>query len=107
MEVILKEFQNANEALLYISLTSCVRRFASTHLSIYQSYHLTILVSIPALFSFLFFIFFLSLFDIFFIYISNAIPKAPPPALLPNPPTPASWPWHSPVLGHMVSPVSH
>ena len=41
--------------------------------------------------------------DIFFIYISNAIPKVPytlPPALLPNPPTPASWPWHSSVLGH-------
>jgi hypothetical protein len=26
----------------------------------------------------------------------------PPPNLLPNPPTPASWPWHSPVLGHMI-----
>jgi hypothetical protein len=26
----------------------------------------------------------------------------PPPALLPNPPTPASWPWHSPVLGHII-----
>ena len=26
----------------------------------------------------------------------------PPPALLPNPPTPTSWPWHSPVLGHMI-----
>jgi hypothetical protein len=22
--------------------------------------------------------------------------------LLPNPPTPASWPWHSPVLGHII-----
>jgi hypothetical protein len=22
-------------------------------------------------------------------------------ALLPNPPTPISWPWHSPALGHM------
>ena len=29
-------------------------------------------------------------------------PLYPPPALLPNPPTPASWPWHSPVLGHMI-----
>ena len=29
-------------------------------------------------------------------------PLHPPPALLPNPPTPASWPWHSPVLGHMI-----
>jgi hypothetical protein len=44
------------------------------------------------------------LIDNFFIYISNAIPKVPytPLALLPNPPTPASWPWHSPVLGHMI-----
>jgi hypothetical protein len=45
------------------------------------------------------------LLDIFFIYISNAIPKVPytlPPALVPNPSTLASWPWHSPVLGHMI-----
>jgi hypothetical protein len=36
-------------------------------------------------------------------------PLYPPPALLPNPPTPASWPWHSPVLGHMIftRPSSH
>ena len=43
--------------------------------------------------------------DIFFIYISNAIPKVPYtltllPALLPYPLTPTSWPWLSPVLGH-------
>jgi hypothetical protein len=25
----------------------------------------------------------------------------PSPALLPYPPTPTSWPWHSPVLGHI------
>jgi hypothetical protein len=45
------------------------------------------------------------LLDIFFIYFLNASPKAPyslPPALIPNLPTPASWPWHSPVLGHMI-----
>jgi hypothetical protein len=45
------------------------------------------------------------LLDIFFIYISNAIPKATythPPALLPNSPIPTSWPWHSPVVGHMI-----
>ena len=24
------------------------------------------------------------------------------PALLPNPPTPASWPWHFPVVGHRI-----
>jgi hypothetical protein len=44
------------------------------------------------------------LLDIFFIYISNAIPKVPytlSPALLPYPPTPTFWPWHSPVLGHI------
>jgi hypothetical protein len=29
-------------------------------------------------------------------------PIYPPPALLPNPPTSASWPWHSPVLEHMI-----
>jgi hypothetical protein len=28
-------------------------------------------------------------------------PLYPPPALLPYPPTPTSWPWHSPVLGHI------
>ena len=48
--------------------------------------------------------------DIFFIYISNVIPfpsfpseKSPilfPLPLLTNLPTPASWPWHSPILGH-------
>jgi hypothetical protein len=46
------------------------------------------------------------LLHIFFIYISNAILKAPytlhPSALLPNPSTPSCWPWHSPVLGHMI-----
>jgi hypothetical protein len=31
-------------------------------------------------------------------------PLYPPPALLSNPSTPASWPWHSPVLGHMIYP---
>ena len=30
----------------------------------------------------------------------------PPLALLCNPPTPASWPWHYPVLGHMVFAIS-
>jgi hypothetical protein len=37
------------------------------------------------------------------IYITDAIPKVPctPPALLPYPPIPTSWPWRSPVLGHI------
>ena len=38
----------------------------------------------------------------YFIYISNAIPKVPhilPP--LPYTPTPTSWPWSYPVLGHI------
>jgi hypothetical protein len=45
-------------------------------------------------------IFFFShfLLDIFFIYISNAIPKVPYTL---SPPTPTSWPWHSSVLGHI------
>ena len=49
-------------------------------------------------------IFFNFLLGIFFIYISNGILKVPytlPPALLSFPPTPTSWPWHSPVLGHI------
>ena len=33
--------------------------------------------------------------------LSQKSPK-PSPALLPNPPTHASWPWHSPVLGHRI-----
>jgi hypothetical protein len=36
---------------------------------------------------------------IYFIYISNAIPKVPD--TLPHPPTPTSWPWRSPVLRHI------
>ena len=27
---------------------------------------------------------------------------SPLPTVLPNPPTPTSWPWHSPVLAHMI-----
>ena len=51
--------------------------------------------------------FFNFLLDIFFIYISDAIPKVPytlppTPALLPYPPTPTSWHWHTPVLGHIL-----
>jgi hypothetical protein len=40
---------------------------------------------------------------IYFIYISNAIPKVPHPLPhpLPHPPTPTSWPWRSPVLRHI------
>jgi hypothetical protein len=40
---------------------------------------------------------------IFLIYISNAILKVPHthPPTLPYPPTPTSWPWRSPVLGHI------
>jgi hypothetical protein len=35
----------------------------------------------------------------------NCYPQSPlylPLSLLPNPPTPISWPWNSPVLGHMM-----
>ena len=44
------------------------------------------------------------LLDIFFIYISNAFLKVPytlPPAQLPYLTTPTSWPWRSPVVGHI------
>jgi hypothetical protein len=56
--------------------------------------------------------FFSFLLDIFFIYISifKCYPKSslyPHPALLPYPSTPASWPWHSPVLGHPWDSTSH
>ena len=60
---------------------------------------------------FLFFLLEKFLLDIFFIYISNAIrfpsflsesPLHPLPALFHNPPIPTSWPWHSPVLGHII-----
>ena len=44
----------------------------------------------------IFFFFFLG---IYFIYISNAIPKVT--STLPHPPTPTSWPWHFPVLRHI------
>jgi hypothetical protein len=37
--------------------------------------------------------------DIYFIYISNAIPKVPDTLL--HSPTPTSWPWCSPVLTHI------
>ena len=41
----------------------------------------------------------LFLLGIYFIYISNAIPKVPHP--LPHPATPTSWPCRSPVLRHI------
>jgi hypothetical protein len=53
--------------------------------------------------SFIFFLFFL--FIRYFLYIHyKCYPKSslcPAPSLLPYPPTPASWPGHSPVLGHI------
>jgi hypothetical protein len=46
------------------------------------------------------------LLDTFFIYISDAILKfpytLPPPCSPIQSPTPNSWPWHSPVLGHII-----
>jgi hypothetical protein len=33
-------------------------------------------------------------------------PLCPPPTQLLNPPSPASWSWHSPVLGHMIFAIS-
>jgi hypothetical protein len=53
------------------------------------------------LFDFGFFNIYNFLLGIFFIYISNAIPKVPHTPPLPYPPAPTSWSWHSPVLGHI------
>jgi hypothetical protein len=48
---------------------------------------------------------FLSFFIRYFLYIHfKCYPESslyPPPTLLPYPPTPTSWPWHSSVLGHI------
>jgi hypothetical protein len=51
------------------------------------------------------FIFNFLLLGIYFIYISNAIPKVPHtlPHLLLHPHTPTSWPWHSPILRYIRS----
>jgi hypothetical protein len=50
-----------------------------------------------------YFLFFFIKLGIFFIYISNAIPKVPHTLPLPlsYPLTPTSWPWRSPVLRHI------
>ena len=59
-------------------------------------------------FLYFFFSFFFYYLNNFFLYLQfKCYPKSPlyPPSLptlLPNPPTPTSWPWHSPVLGHII-----
>jgi hypothetical protein len=48
--------------------------------------------------------FFIFVFIRYFIHLHfKCYPESPlyPPTLLPNPPTPTSWPWDSPVLGHI------
>jgi hypothetical protein len=37
-----------------------------------------------------------------FLVSSLKVPYTLSPALIPNPPTLASWSWHSPVLGHRI-----
>jgi hypothetical protein len=57
------------------------------------------------LISFFFFFLILTFFIRYFLHLHfKCYPQSllyPPPALLPNPPSPASWPRGSPVLGHM------
>jgi hypothetical protein len=61
----------------------------------------------PSLFFFPLFSFF-SFFIRYFLHLHFKCypegPLYPPPTLFFNPPTPASWPWHYPVLGHMIFP---
>jgi hypothetical protein len=45
---------------------------------------------------------FYEIFSSFTFQMLSPKPLNPPPTLLPNPPTPASWPWCSPVLGHII-----
>jgi hypothetical protein len=59
----------------------------------FSSYYFLSFTYLLFFFAFLF----IFLLDIFFLYISNALPQTPytlPPALLSN--------WYSPVLGHMI-----
>jgi hypothetical protein len=44
---------------------------------------------------------FYEIFSSFTFQMLSPKPLNPPPTLLPNPPTPASWPWCSPVLRHI------
>jgi hypothetical protein len=52
------------------------------------------------------FLFLKNIFIRYFLHLQfKCYPKSPlytPPTLLFNPPTPASWPWYSPVLGHII-----
>jgi hypothetical protein len=53
-------------------------------------------------------LFFLFFFIRYFLHLHfkcyHECPLYSPPALIPNPPNPAFWPWHSPVLEHMIFP---
>jgi hypothetical protein len=52
------------------------------------------------------FLFFFKIFIRYFLHLHFKCypesPLYPPPVLLPNPPTPTSWPWYSPLLGHII-----
>ena len=60
------------------------------------------LIIVPHIFNF----YFLSIFIRYCLYLHFKCypesPLYPTPALLPNSPTPAYWPWHSPVLGYII-----
>jgi hypothetical protein len=64
---------------------------------------LRVLEKLIFLFSFCFFkAFFISYFLHLHFKCYTQSPLYPLPPLLPNPITPASWPWHSPVVRHMI-----
>jgi hypothetical protein len=67
------------------------------HVTLFYYYSLYLFV-----FSFFFFFFYYLIFSSLHFKCYSENPLYPPHTLLPNPPTPASWPWHSPVLGHII-----
>ena len=78
--------------LVWVSLHSTFSNFMLlSHIHFQESYNVIIII----------FKFFIRYFKI---YTLNATPKVSfnlPPDLLPYPPTPTSWPWNIPVLGHI------
>jgi hypothetical protein len=93
--------QNTSFLVISNEIINCWLQCVIDTVHIYSFWDNDFKVFIQLMFKFLCF-FFNFLLGIFFIYISNAIPKIPYKLLaLPYTATPTSWPWYSPVLGHI------